>query len=1446
TNSSASESANLAFTVGFTIFGVKFTVNPSANIGDGMARELIKMQDINGDGYPDYISSTQDDNLTVALSTIGRTNLLRTVNRPMGAAFTLDYQRVGNTYAMPNSVWTLASVKVFDGFKGDGPDTLLTTFDYSGGNFDRDEREFYGFATVKTYSHDAAHNNVVYSIGIDSFANDNYYTKGMVLSSYVQSGDGKLYDETVNTYELRDISTGTVLPDSYKTNDAGAAFVALSRTDRLFYEGQPNPGKSTFVTYGYDTKGNITQYTDFGDAGTADDVSSTITYYNVPDKYIVSTPKSILVTGSGATYRKRECTIDTQTGDVTEIRQYLADATVAVTDMGYDGYGNMINVTGPANARGQRFRLDYIFDDQVHQFILKASNSYGYASQATYDYRFGHPLGTVDLNNNSVRYQLDDLGRVIQITGPYELAAGVPYTLRFDYHPASAVPWAHTAHYDPAHPGNDLETVTFMDGLGRPLLTKKDAAIFQGRDKADVEQMIVSGRILFDGLGRQVATYYPVTEDKGSDSVFNQSFDNISPTLTTYDVKHRVLTTTLPDGSVTQNTYGFGSDRQQQTQFSTKTQDANGKISEQLTNVRHLTMAQKRYTGNGNVWVSSTYDAINQQLTSTDDIGATISYQYDMLGRQVSRTHPDEGTSQFTYDLAGNMTKKVTANLQKESAAITYSYDFTRLTDVTYPHNPEDNVHYTYGAPGAAYNRAGKVVVQEDASGAQEFFYGPLGEMMKNVRTIVIPRFGQRTYVTQWNYDTWNRLTSMIYPDSEVISYTYNAGGHLLSMGGNRYGQATTYVQQLGYDKFETRVYLGYGNGTQTSYTYEPDRRRLENLLTTVGNGRRVMDNTYSYDKVDNILGISNNAPVPGSNLMGGSSQYSYAYDDLYRLTTAAGSFKGPHEQDRYGMAMEYNTVGGITRKTQTNDKSPNGNNKWIPQKKTTYDLSYNYGTQQPHAPTHIGRQTYTYDADGNQMGYTDDLTGQRQVNVWDEENRLRSVSVNGQLNSYVYDAEGERVLKGVGAGETVYVNGAVSGSSGGVGNFTVYVNPYLVVKSGEYTNHYFVESQRIATRLKQSWDQQVGAPDAGDSIPWAKKGKALMLGIYRDQQALGGNDSAHAADITGINARMAAGNSVSGNGSAPGSNADTANNGNHYAYGHYKKTGNGSTGSSDFLYFYHSDHLASTSYVTDGSGEVYQHLEYFAFGETFVDEHSNTDRIPYLFNGKELDEETGLYYYGARYYDPRTSIWQSVDPMAVKMPAWSPYSMNYDNPVKFVDLQGEKPTPAEAARMAAHVYGDKKDDILIGGWRVSKRNFGVTLKDDKTGLKSQVYERVVNGKVTEYVYATAGTEASWKDVKADAVQPLGFSKQYYEAADNAKTISRDLAKTNTELTFTGHSLGGGEAALEALVTDRSAITFNAAGVGDITKFVAGTWKTPFKSEDKIDAYIMATDPLNK
>ncbi|WP_221405140.1 RHS repeat domain-containing protein [Apibacter adventoris] len=74
-----------------------------------------------------------------------------------------------------------------------------------------------------------------------------------------------------------------------------------------------------------------------------------------------------------------------------------------------------------------------------------------------------------------------------------------------------------------------------------------------------------------------------------------------------------------------------------------------------------------------------------------------------------------------------------------------------------------------------------------------------------------------------------------------------------------------------------------------------------------------------------------------------------------------------------------------------------------------------------------------------------------------------------------------------------------------------------------------------------------------------------------------------------------------------------------------------------------------------------------------FIEERNQSWNTPYLFNGKELDEETGLYYYGARYYNPRESVWLSTDPLAEKYPNVSPYAYVSNNPVNAIDPDGKR-----------------------------------------------------------------------------------------------------------------------------------------------------------------------------
>ncbi|HFG0566787.1 TPA: RHS repeat domain-containing protein [Flavobacterium psychrophilum] len=77
------------------------------------------------------------------------------------------------------------------------------------------------------------------------------------------------------------------------------------------------------------------------------------------------------------------------------------------------------------------------------------------------------------------------------------------------------------------------------------------------------------------------------------------------------------------------------------------------------------------------------------------------------------------------------------------------------------------------------------------------------------------------------------------------------------------------------------------------------------------------------------------------------------------------------------------------------------------------------------------------------------------------------------------------------------------------------------------------------------------------------------------------------------------------------------------------------------------------------------------AFGEVLFEEHSSSFKSPYLFNGKELDRETNLTNFGARYLDMKTSLWLNIDPLAEKYPAYSPYVYCINNPLNVIDPDG-------------------------------------------------------------------------------------------------------------------------------------------------------------------------------
>jgi len=1381
--SSNSVSASGAFTwcvyIWFTPFRLCF--NPQASTTNGSSRQNSQIGDVNGDGYPDVLYSNNDGHLTAKRSTIGRTNLLKEVHLPLGASFALDYNITPNTYEMPGSKWVLTSVEIKDGFAGDGADRMKSTFEYEDGLYNRHEREFYGFKTVKAHQLDTENGDSIYRSSISTYDNTSYYRKGLLLSEIVQDSLGNIYTETRNSYELLDINNGAILPAPFNNTDAAAAFPALMSTQKSFFEGQPGSGIQTTINYGYDLLGNIKSYTDSGD-GTPDDlVAASITYHDNDSNYIKSIPASIIVNIAGAPLvRRRETSID-PAGNILQIRQYLQDGSSANHNMEYDTYGNLLKITRPLNHRNERLHFEYTYDDEVQTYVTRVRDGYGYKSESVYDFFFGQLLETTDMNNQKMRYTLDNKGRISTITGPYELAAGKPYTIAFEYFPDADVPFAKTKHHDPEH-DSDIETYTFMDGLLRPLQVKKTGSLFTEEGVDDDSIMIVSGRVVFDAFGRTTSTRYPVSEPLGTEEQFNAVSDTVAPTQTTYDILDRQLLITLPDGAQTRMDYEIGQDNTGFSHFKTTMTDALGNTRESFSDVRGRKRATKDNGPMGEIWTNFQYNAISELLQVIDDGDNETNYTYDFLGRKRSIDHPDGGFTEFKYDLAGNLTEKISSNLRENipnGGAIKYTYEKERLIAIDYPKNFQNKVQFHYGDSTATHNRKGRIELQEDASGGQEFFYGPLGEVVKNIRTLLITEANVVTYVSQYEYDTWNRIKRIFYPDGEVLTYHYNHAGKLREMVGEKQTRNYVYIDQLGYDKFEQRVFLKYGNGTVTQYDYEPERRRLSAMQVTNPAGRTFMDNAYGYDPVNNILSLRNTSQAFHLQL-GGPAKYNFVYDNLYRLSEAEGEWEAVNRRDSFSLRMEYDNLHNIRRKTQTHWRDT------VAQGGTTYDNLYEFQGDKPHAPSKVGGRLYTHDANGNQLGWRgENFFSSRQI-IWDEEDRIMGISDNGYLSRYTYDAGGERAIKSHGGVQGIFINSAPAGVVNHRDNYTAYVSPYLVAKEHSFTKHYYVEGQRVASKIgtgkfnNKFWAHggisagrrnytlrihllQQAANEFYRARPTAP-GPPTLPDFYSQPEITGNAfpqfalDSAYTMPPRGWPQPPL----TAVPGTAPGAptlptNSAVTNDDVKAGYGFY---GDGNFNHEGNQFFYHPDHLGSSSYITDINGQIRQHIEYLPFGETFVDEHTNSDVQPYLYNAKELDAETGLYYYGARYYDPMVSLWASVDPMAEKFPGWSPYNYVLQNPMVMVDPDGRDPKLGSVAPQNAPSSEFKK------GLQESMPDLNVAMGEFSLGL--EVYKNDFKKTVSDMLVSRKALPLSEK------IGSFGdFSKRYKTVINNAQKVAK-------------------------------------------------------------------------
>ena len=289
-----------------------------------------------------------------------------------------------------------------------------------------------------------------------------------------------------------------------------------------------------------------------------------------------------------------------------------------------------------------------------------------------------------------------------------------------------------------------------------------------------------------------------------------------------------------------------------------------------------------------------------------------------------------------------------------------------------------------------------------------------------------------------------------------------------------------------------------------------------------------------------------------------------------------------------------------------------------------------------------------------------------------DEENRLMALSDNDKTSRYTYNATGERVVKSHGYLEGMYVNGAPQGLTSDCVNFRLRFGKtskllFLsacteVPRDGglhhlprthtqRFTKHYFIGDRRVASKIGAGIFQNAYGHGANVVTAGQKDYQMRMMQIEKQRED---------------------------------------------------------------IFFYHTDHLGSTSYITDAKANIAQFGAYLPYGELLVDEHSSTEEMPYKFNGKEFDQETGLYYYGARYMNPVTSLWYGVAPLAEKYPSVSSLIYCFDNPIKYIDPDGRKTQYATLEEIVT--YGKKNSSTFFSLMKLANINMSNFSKEISFG----------------------------------------------------------------------------------------------------------------------------------
>nr|WP_275984165.1 RHS repeat-associated core domain-containing protein [Paenibacillus hamazuiensis] len=726
----------------------------------------------------------------------------------------------------------------------------------------------------------------------------------------------------------------------------------------------------------------------------------------------------------------------------------------------------------------------------------------------------------------------------------------------------------------------------------------------------------------------------------------------------TYDYANRVLTVTDPEQQTLIYQYDLAGNKISETNakgYATTFQyDKLNRLSS-VTDPNQVVIQHLIYDPNGNV--AKKIDAKGYKSADTDEGRYGILYEYDLGNRAIKVTDPEHAVTKTKYNAAGQKVQE-TNGLEQ---TFTYAYDAAgRLIRVTDPLG----VAVTY-----EYDNAGNKLYMTDGRGKiTRYSYGAFGWLLETANAEGLS--------IRYHYDLAGNAAAMTDRIGNHTVYAYDNRNLLLSKNVKETGDSVSYT----YDEAGNRLTMTDASGT-SSYTYD----KKNQLLSIAKDGAAQI--YYTYDVLGNIESVTDKTGVTTA----------YSYDKLSRVETVL--FQGKktvYSYDENGNRTSIAYDGGVTEEysfdknnkllTLTN-KKPDGSTI------SSYSYTYDAAGRQTSKTDSYGTTNYTYDASGRiekveapgkTTLYTYDRSGNRQTlnetytsvqpSGFMDPNTKAEVQYKLKKSEYVYSSTNE-LLKLVEkmydeAGQQLLektTNYLYDANGNEIRQMVAYLHPHTrsmrqVMGGNLYGDEITDELNTLIEKVSSTYDgfnqlKQMEKIKGGDrvTVDYTYNGDGL-----RTKKVVRSSKDAYAEKVT--NYLYDRQNVILETDAADQVIV-------RYVRGiNYIARIDSTEKLSYYLYNGHGDVVQTVS----AAGEVENQYDYDIFGNPTltVEEYGNAIR----YAGEFFDDETGLYYLRARYYNPYTGRFTTEDTYAGQ--AEDPLSLNrytyvLNNPLMYKDPTG-------------------------------------------------------------------------------------------------------------------------------------------------------------------------------